>query len=267
MRRFASLAGLFALLWGAPAAAQRSPAAAPDWAFGAAGGEIAVAAVSVASLSTVLLPQRHSTWGAATSQDWDERLGLVSDFTGAFFGTTILAGGMYAFESAYLLDAGVPEPFGRALRTSLIDVEAVMLATGVTNVIKRLSGRCRPRAWHQGRCGRDDTDFDAFPSGHTAPVAAIAGVRLLLALRTPGDASLRLGAVSVAETATLVTMALRMGAGAHSWEDVGTGMIVGHVTGIALAALHPMIDLPPAAPGALSAPATGGTAFTWSGTF
>ncbi|WP_437318886.1 phosphatase PAP2 family protein [Sorangium sp. So ce385] len=267
MRAAAPLAFACALAWCTTAAAQAGPAA-PDWAFGTPGGEVAVAAVCTASLGAYLLPQRRSTWGAASSEERNETIGLVSDITGAAVGTMLVLGSGYALEGGYLAGAGVRRPFSRALRTSLIEVEAAALSTGLSSVIKRLSGRCRPRSWRTDRCGDTDLDFDAFPSGHTTPVAAIAGARLNLALRTTGDAAPRLGALAIAEAATVVTMALRIGSGAHSWQDVGAGMILGHVTGFAIAAIHPIApSKAPYAPGPLPEPTPEPAAFTWSWTF
>ncbi|WP_437533801.1 phosphatase PAP2 family protein [Sorangium sp. So ce726] len=267
MRYAAPLACVCALAWSAPAAAQAGPAA-PDWAFGTPGGEAALAAACTASLATYLLPQRRSGWGAASSEERNDAIGLASDITGAAVGTLLLLGSGYALEGSYLAGAGVPRPYARALRTSLIEVEAVALSTGLSNVIKRLSGRCRPRSWRTDRCGETDLDFDAFPSGHTTPVAAIAGARLNLALRTTGDAAPRLGALALAEAATVVTMALRIGAGAHSWQDVGAGMILGHVTGFAIAAIHPIQPSEAKyAAGALPGPPPEPAAVTWSWAF
>ncbi|WP_437769728.1 phosphatase PAP2 family protein [Sorangium sp. So ce764] len=267
MRYGAPLACVCALAWSAPAAAQAGPAA-PDWAFGAPGGEAALAAACAASLATYLLPQRRSGWGAASSEERNDAIGLASDITGAAAGTLLLLGGGYALEGSYLAGAGVPRPYARALRTSLIEAEAAALSTGLSNVIKRLSGRCRPRSWRTDRCGETDLDFDAFPSGHTAPVAAVAGARLNLALRTTGDAAPRLGALALAEAATVVTMALRIGAGAHSWQDVGAGMILGHVTGFAIAAVHPLRPSEARyAAGTLPGPPPEPAAVTWSWAF
>jgi membrane-associated phospholipid phosphatase len=264
----AGLLSLALLADSAPAAAQGLGPAAPDWAFGSPGGEAAVAAVCAASLAAYLIPQRRSGWGPDGSRPLDPTLDLISDFTGAGVGSLLVTGQAYLFEGGYLAQQGAADPFARALRTSLIDAEAVTLAAGITFAVKRLTGRCRPRAHHGGRCDGADSDVDAFPSGHTAPVAAIAGVHLSLAARTPGDAGLRLGALGVAEAATLITMALRVGAGAHSWEDVGAGFILGHVAGVALGYAHPMVTLDPRrSPGAPGAPAPAGTALSWSGTF
>ncbi|WP_437298386.1 phosphatase PAP2 family protein [Sorangium sp. So ce426] len=267
MRYAGPLACACALAWSAPAAAQAGPAA-PDWAFGAPGGEAALAAACTASLATYLLPQRRSGWGAASSEERNDAIGLASDITGAAAGTLLLLGGGYALEGSYLAGAGIRRPYARALRTSLIEVEAVALSTGLSNVIKRLSGRCRPRSWRTDRCGETDLDFDAFPSGHTTPVAAIAGARLNLALRTTGDAAPRLGALALAEAATVVTMALRIGAGAHSWQDVGAGMILGHVTGFAIAAVHPIRPSEARyAAGVMPGPPPEPAAITWSWAF
>ncbi|WP_437816219.1 phosphatase PAP2 family protein [Sorangium sp. So ce1078] len=267
MRYAVALACACALAWSTPAAAQVG-AAAPDWAFGSPGGEVAVAAASAASLATYLLPQRRSAWGAAESVERNETIGRASDITGAAVGTLLVLGSGYALEGSYLAGAGVRHPFSRALRTSLIEVEAAALSTGLSNMIKRLSGRCRPRSWRTDRCGDTDLDFDAFPSGHTTPVAAIAGARLNLALRTTGDAAPRLGALAIAEAATVVTMALRIGSGAHSWQDVGAGMILGHVTGFAIAAIHPIAPSKAQyAAGALPGPTPEPAAVTWSWTF
>ena len=111
---------------------------------------------------------------------------------------------------------------------------------------------------------------DATLSGDTPTTTAPAFLkaRLNLALRTTGDAAPRLGALAVAEAATVVTMALRIGSGAHSWQDVGAGMILGHVTGFAIAAIHPIAPSEaPYAAGALPGPTPEPAAVTWSWAF
>jgi membrane-associated phospholipid phosphatase len=249
----------------APAAADHSGPTAPDWAFRSPGGEAVVAGVSALSVAAYLLPQQRSGWGPYTPRPKDTTLDWISDFTGAIAGSVLLTGGTYLFEGGYLAEHGAPKPFARALRTSLIDLEAVLLTSGIVATVKRLAGRCRPRSWLGGRCSGEDEEYTAFPSGHTAPVAAVAGVHLSLAARTPGHAGLRLGALGLAEAATLLTMALRIGAGAHSWEDVGTGFVVGHLTGVALGYAHPMVDLGTA--GEVTPPGVSGAVFAWGGQF
>ncbi|AUX20786.1 uncharacterized protein SOCEGT47_012600 [Sorangium cellulosum] len=94
-------------------------------------------------------------------------------------------------------------------------------------------------------------------------------MRLQLVLRTTGDASLRLAAFALAEAATLATMALRIGASAHSWQDVSAGMILGHVTGFVIAALHPIrpIEASHAASTLPRAPEAEPAMFTWTWAF
>lgn len=238
---------------------------APDWAFGSPVGEAALAAVTTASLATFLLPQRRGTWGPYSSRAAHASIGTVSDFTGALFGSALLMTSGYLLESAYYRDGGVGDPYARALRTTLIDLEAVTFTSGLVFGIKRLAGRCRPRAWKEGKCGNLDTDYDAFPSGHTAPVAALAGARFALALNSSGNTALRYTAFGIAEGATLFTAFMRVAAGAHSWEDVVGGWIIGHGAGLLIGYAHPMVDLENGQPSETSQPLN--AVFSWSGTF
>jgi membrane-associated phospholipid phosphatase len=223
-----------------------------------------MASVCIASMSTALLPQRHGTWGAFASWEADPFYGRISDITGAFIGSTLAMTSGYFLEARYLELGGASHPYARSLRTSLIDIEAVTLATGISYGIKRLAGRCRPRAWKEGKCGSIDTDYDAFPSGHTTPIAAVAGARFALAINSTGSQGLRYTAFGIAEGLTVVTAFLRVAAGAHSWEDVLGGWIIGHGTGILLAYAHPMVDLTDERPSETSQPLG---MLSWSGTF
>jgi membrane-associated phospholipid phosphatase len=248
-----------------PALASDPTPNAPDWVFGGVGGEIATAIVCAAPLSMALFPQKRSTWGAWREWEADRFYGIISDFTGAAFGSALVMTSGYIFEGRYYQLAGLSAPFTRSLRTSIIDLEAVALASGLAFGIKRLTGRCRPRAWKEGKCGDLDTDYDAFPSGHTTPVAAVAGARFALAINSTGDRGLRYAAFGVAEGLTLVTAVLRVAAGAHSWEDVLGGWILGHGTGVLLAYAHPMVDLPSETPSETSQPLA--PMFSWAGFF
>jgi membrane-associated phospholipid phosphatase len=239
----------------------------PDWAFGSPWGEVGTAAVCGASMASFFLPQRRSVWGPWSPRESDETYGIISDFTGAFVGTTILMTGTYFLEAGYYGVSGAEAPFSVALRSTLIELEATTLASGIAIGIKRLAGRCRPRAWREGKCGTVDTDYDAFPSGHTTPVAAVAGARFALAINTLGGArGYRYASFALAEGATVFTAVLRVAAGAHSWEDVLGGWIIGHGTGMLLAYLHPMIDANDERPTETSQPLRP-MLFTWSGAF
>ena len=65
-----------------------------------------------------------------------------------------------------------------------------------------------------------------------------------LALRSDGSSGPRFVSFAWAEAATLTTGLLRMGAGAHSWEDVLVGWVVGHGVGALVAMAHPMKAAP-----------------------
>ncbi|MCK6589840.1 MAG: phosphatase PAP2 family protein [Polyangiaceae bacterium] len=237
----------------------------PDWVFSDVGGEIVTAIVCAAPLSMALFPQTRSRWGAWRTWEADRFYGLLSDFTGAAIGSALTMTAGYIIEGRYYQLAGLSAPFTRSLRTSIIDVEAVALASGLSFGIKRIAGRCRPRAWKEGKCGDLDTDYDAFPSGHTTPVAALAGVRFVLAINSTGDRALRYAAFGVAEGMTLATAVLRVAAGAHSWEDVLAGWVLGTGTGVLLAYAHPMVDVSQERPFETSQPLA--PMFTWAGSF
>jgi membrane-associated phospholipid phosphatase len=247
------------------AARAQAPTNAPDWAFGAPGGEAAVLAVSIASLSAFFLPQRHGSWAPDAPRAFHPGYDAVSNFTGAYLGTLEVAAVGYVFEGAHLAGAGTPQPWARALRTSLVDVEAVALSSGLVQAIKRAVGRCRPRSWEGDHCRDRDEDHDAFPSGHVAPVASLAGAHMALAFRTDGPAGLRVASLGVAEGATLATAMLRVLAGAHSTSDVMTSFVLGHAVGALIGVLHPMVA--PAGVGGVASPGAAPAAFGWSGAF
>lgn len=216
----------------------------PDWAFGEPAGEVAVGVVSTLSLGALLLPQSRWPWGPSSPRPHNPAGSRASDVAGATGGSLISIGAGFALESIYYLQRDVEAPYARAARTTIVEAEAVTLATGITMAIKRLSGRCRPRAMVDGRCMDADSAHTAFPSGHTSAVGAIAGSRLWMMAQSdaPGQ---RIASFVVAETFTVAAALLRVVAGAHSWEDVLAGAFVGHATGSVVAATHPMESIPP----------------------
>ena len=263
------MAVVVGLLGGQARAAPPQVADAPDWAFGEPAAEVALAATSLLSLAAFALPQAESGWGPSTERPRDDGYGAASDYTGSFVGTSWQLIGSWALEGGYYQERGIADPYGRALRTSLIDTEAVLFAAGITVALKRMTGRCRPRAWRDGRCAGGE--YDGFPSGHTAPVAALAGSRLVLAAQSHGDAVRRQLAFGFAEGATIATGLLRILAGAHSWEDVVAAWTIGHATGALTALAHPLEPIAPEPTGATTAAvhASGACDFglSWSGAF
>jgi len=243
----------------------------PDWAFGHPAGEVVVGGVSALSLLAIALPQRASEWGPSGARAHVPWASFASDFTGAAIGAVWQLAGGYGLEVSYYRDNDLSDSYRRAWRTVLVDGEAVLLGMGLTYTLKRLTGRCRPRAWRvdpegRGQCDPERPEHDAFPSGHTVTVSAIAGSRLVLGARSQGASAARYGAFAFAEAASLLTGALRALAGAHSWEDVLGGWGLGHAAGALVAFAHPMVTLPQSStPSPPNAQPT--TTFTWSGRF
>jgi len=269
------IGGHAALALAAPEARAQEAPQVPGWAFGSVGGEVALGAVSAASPAFYFLPQRRSKWGPYAPVARDADAGLLSNVLGGPGAVLFASSFGYLSEWAYLGgtagDAQVPVS---ALRASVVDFEAAMLSTGLVQLIKRMAGRCRPRAWsiRAHECvPLDDDDYAAFPSGHTAPVAAIAGSRLTLALRSEGGELLgwRYGAFAFAETLSLAAAYLRVRAGAHSWEDVTAGWLIGHATGALVMLAHPLIDAKadPRTRTSASALSRAPVFFTWGGVF
>lgn len=251
-----------------PASAQPAFAPSyPDFAFGAPAGEALLMVGSVLSMSAMLLPQRATGWGPDSARPHDGTIDRVSDFTGAYVGTVLALGAGYEMEAAYFGNERVRGSGVYALRQPLVDLEAATLTTGMVFLLKRLTGRCRPRFYLDTVCAPDSL-HDAFPSGHTAPLSAMAGARLLLATRTEGAAEVRWGAFALTEVMALTTAVLRVRAGMHSWSDVLGGVALGHAVGLLVAAAHPMraVEVRDRAAPA-SATGSGGFELTWSGEF
>lgn len=235
-----------AVLASSLASTARAEPSRPGPAFGSELGEAGLMLVCAASLSARFIPQQKSSWGPSHAAEFAFDTGLVSDYTGAGIGSALQIAAGYGFETAYLASHGDDEPAVGALRAPVIELEALMLSGGLTFLVKRFAGRCRPRAFVNGKC---QDEHDAFPSGHTSAVGSFGGARLVTVLRSdPEDdnAGLRWMAFALAETSVLVTGSLRVGAHAHSWEDVVGGAILGHAAGALVALLHPEqpLDLP-----------------------
>lgn len=226
---------------------------------------------ALAANATALLPQQTSDWGPDAPHPRNTDANTWSDATGGWGGTFVGFGAGYVLESAHLADAGVQHGAGvYALRQSIVDVQATLYTASIVFGLKRLTGRCRP--WHfvprgpSGAPGCLDVAHDAFPSGHTAPMGALAGARLITASLATGPAGFRWASFGLTEAMAITTAILRVEAGAHSWSDVVTGFLIGHAVGVLVAFAHPMTpvdrrDLT----GGIGAPAEGGFALHYSG--
>lgn len=119
-------------------------------------------------------------------------------------------------------------------RTGLRMLIAHALATGGKTLLKRSIDRTRPqRALRDGTHhagtgkGSSDTDFNSFPSGHTAGAVAVA--QAVAATQPRLAPAARAGAVAVA--------ALQLPRGAHYPSDVLVGAAIGYIADQAAGAL------------------------------
>lgn len=233
----------------------------PNWVGHDARLETIPIALSLLPLTAELIPQSHRGGAPDAAHARNRGVSTFSDYF-VTIGTTFLVASATGVES--LRDRSFRT---EQLRASMVVAEATVLAMTLTDLPKRLVGRCRPYDWdaeHKVCDASRETDKDwpfvSFWSGHTVTVSAASGAALCLGLR---DRSLGwpLALGLVGEVAAVATGALRVASGAHSWSDVGTGFLVGNGVGAAMCAVHP--DTPSATPVTV-APAPGGLAVTGS---
>lgn len=140
----------------------------------------------------------------------------------------------------------------QVVRAPLVLSESLLMATGVVALMKNIIGECRPRAWDDAtqRCVGTDPghpvreDRVSFPSGHTAPMAALAGASLGLWV-LPSHARTEYIPLFLGTSALALTnMVLRVVAGAHDWVDTTVGLALGFGIGFGTAALHTRTTAP-----------------------
>lgn len=199
-------------------------------------GYIAVAgAMGVSSLALEPPVVDRAPFDGLGGRAWNADVGLASD--------VVLWGGMAA-----TIGLGVVvERFGRdardvrLLRASLVMGESVAMTLGVVGLVKNVAGECRPRAWNDAAARCDAAVIDdrrAFPSGHTSPLAAMAGAAVGMMAFPTGGQQAYWPLVVTASTLAATNLVLRVVAGAHSWVDTSTGFAFGFGVGLATAALH-----------------------------
>jgi len=227
-------------LWSQSAAAQGTY---PDYAFGHEAGEIGTGVFAAASNFVYLIPQQKSDWGPFRPRRYDPLSAEWSDMFGALGGSLLQLGAGFVFEAAYLANAGAADPGILALHQTAVEAQSLMLTSGITAFIKKISGRCRPRAYRGPK--EPCLQYDAFPSGHTSTIASFSGARMVRVAYTPADSGfpIRVGAWVLSDAAMTVTGILRALSGSHSWEDVVGGALIGYATGVTVALIHPNADL------------------------
>jgi membrane-associated phospholipid phosphatase len=241
MRRAARGVALALTLGLVPSTAAAEPST-YRWAFGSPEGETALAGLSLASLGLGLVPQAPYVARPDRARPARSTSNAVSHATGTLGGAALLLTIGSLTELAHASARGARDPMESALRVTVVDLESALFAGGATLLLKRLTGRCRPRDYDAQRdtCRRA---ADAFPSGHVAPVAAIAGARLGLALGAEGDTGARLATFALAEALAATTGFLRVHSGAHSWDDVLGGAVLGHAIGLLTSLGHGFVPM------------------------
>lgn len=252
MSRSALPAALAIALCPAAAGAQERPRAVHTIMLGHWGVDLGWAGVGAGlSLAGLALHPRADAHVApldgAGHRAWDAGAGAASD--------VVLWGGLgLSVGAAFTVEAlGVHARGWALLRAPLVLSEAALMAVGLVSLTKSLGSVCRPRAWSDaaGRCVSEEVDERrAFPSGHTAPLAAMAGASLGLWL-LPSRPAHEFAPLFAATTALAGSnLVLRVVAGAHSWVDTSVGFAGGFALGLATAALHTRrLALGPAAAG------------------
>lgn len=169
---------------------------------------------------------------------------------------TLVLGLAAGSTAAGLVDRSAPgDRDSTRLRGPIVTLEGALVGSMLAQLTKNLFGVCRPRDWDDGTrtCAATDDARRSFPSGHTAPLAGMAGAALGIALlsgeRRAGEVGVAVGTTSLA----LLMAVLRDRAGAHTLIDTGAALLFGGLAGFGVAALH----LGPSHPreqGAASAP-------------
>lgn len=223
------------------------------WAFGADNfgdldGEpilLGIAGVGLLINWPHLLPQNRPNVSPDAPHSWNSFWSYDSYITA--FGAGAIGIAHYFLRTESLHDAKVESPYLAALPVLLADVEAAGIGLGVTQLVKTRVGRCRPYVWRDNQCvSNNDDDFAAFPSGHTMVPSALAGVHLVEVVRDSKSTVNWFSFIGL-ELAAVSTGIMRVKAGAHSPSDVVGGYAIGHLTGVAVALMHPRasVEKPP----------------------
>ncbi len=141
----------------------------------------------------------------------------------------------------------VVERWGRDARgvallgAPLVLAESAVVTLGVVSILKNVAGECRPRAWSDATntcASAEREDRVSFPSGHTAPLAAMAGASLGMMAFPTGGRGAYWPLLATAGALAVTNLVLRVVAGAHNWVDTTAGFALGFSIGLGTSALH-----------------------------
>ncbi|MGZ3418911.1 MAG: phosphatase PAP2 family protein [Polyangiales bacterium] len=176
-------------------------------------------------------------------RDRVEALGRAADFAvgiGLATGTAL----------SFLGELGTDVHGKEQLRGPVIVLEGALAGSMITQLLKNVFGVCRPRDWDEatrkcttmGELGNSEYDVDeanrSFPSGHSAPLAGMAGAAMGMYLLSSPHRPEQLPVALTTLGFALTVVVLRERAGAHSWVDTGAAFISGGLAGFLTAALH-----------------------------
>jgi membrane-associated phospholipid phosphatase len=175
---------------------------------------------------------------------------------------------------SFLGELGTDVKGTEQLRGPVIVLEGALAGAMITQLLKNVFGVCRPRDWDdttrtcttKGERGDSELHVDeahrSFPSGHSAPLAGMAGAAMGMYLLPSPHRPEQLPVALTSLGFALTVVVLRERAGAHSWVDVGAAFVSGGLAGFLTAALHvKKTDETGTAPTAAPIMATTGFAF------
>jgi membrane-associated phospholipid phosphatase len=151
---------------------------------------------------------------------------------------------------SFLGELGTDVHGAERLRGPVIVLEGALAGAMITQLLKNAFGICRPRDWDdatrvcstKGELGNTELDVDeahrSFPSGHSAPLAGMAGAAMGMYLLPSPHRPEQLPVALTTLGFALTVVVLRERAGAHSWVDTGAAFISGGLAGFLTAALH-----------------------------
>ncbi len=202
-------------------------------------GALALAGAALAALPLVLSDSLDSPCPCQRADliGLDRRsVGPVASGASRFSNAALVATGAYAGMALILARPG--EPWQAAAEDVAVLGQAVLLANGMTEVLKTVIARPRPYVYDSGPTGRVTRfDVEAMPSAHSAQAFAAAAAFWSIQRRRGTAGRHRRDIVALLALAT-ATAVLRVEAHQHFPTDVLAGAALGSTIGWIVPRLH-----------------------------